>query len=88
MYFLWPGNCPNLPNSLPDLLLYSLAQVMSTHGLTKEESGRDGHSDEFSMAESPVFSIFLQMAFRVWVPSPQLTEHWEQNNSCLGIIKC
>lgn len=40
-----------------------------------EENGRGGHREELTIAETPVFSTFLQMALRVWVPSPQLVEH-------------
>lgn len=44
-------------------------------GLMDEEKGRGGHREELTMAETPVFSTFRQMALRVWVPSPQLVEH-------------
>lgn len=63
------------------VFLYSLVQLTSAHGLTKDENGKDGHNDELMRAESPVFSTFLQIAFRDWVPSPQLTEHWEQKST-------
>lgn len=45
-------------------------------GLMDEEKGRGGHREELTMAETPVLSTFRQMALRVWVPSPQLVEHW------------
>lgn len=56
--------------------MYSLAQVASIQGLMDEENGRGGHREELTTAETPVFSTFRQMALRVWVPSPQLVEHW------------
>lgn len=67
---------------------YSLAQVASMQGLMEEEKGRGGHRVELIMVETPVFSTFLQMALRVWVPSPQLVEHWWRKrwNACKFII--
>lgn len=60
----------------PGALTYSLAQVASIQGLMEEEKGRGGHRVELTTVETPVFSTLWQMALRVWVPSPQLTEHW------------
>ena len=62
--------------SISKALGYSLAQVASIHGLIDEEKGRGGHREELTIAETPVFSTFLQTALRVWVPSPQVVEHW------------
>lgn len=56
-------------------LFHLLAQVASAQGLIKDENGKGGHNEELMMTEPPVFSIFLQIAFQLWVPSPQLTEH-------------
>ena len=60
----------------PRALTYSLAQVASIQGLMDEENGRGGHREELTIDETPVLSTFRQTALRVWVPSPQLVEHW------------
>lgn len=65
----------------PKFIFHLLAQVASAQGLSKDENGRGGHREELMMMEPPVFSIFLQIAFRLWVPSPQLTEHCKQNDN-------
>lgn len=73
--FLSDGHPSPFSPDTPKHLFHLLAQVSNAQGLIKDENGKGGHSEELMMTKPPVFSTFLQMAFRLCVPSPQLTEH-------------